>query len=76
MLDFVIHVYEKQRRRIVADASERKKWPVVIGLRRLRRESKRSQEPDSHAIKGEPVRRQTLSTIRQAANRITGVSFI
>jgi hypothetical protein len=76
MLDFDIQVYEKQRRRIVADVSERKKWSVVIGLRRLMRESKRSQEPVSHAVKGEPVRRQTLSTIRQAANRITGVSFI
>jgi hypothetical protein len=76
MLDFVIHAYEKQRRRIVADALERKKCSVVIGLRRLMRESKLSQEPVSHAIKGEPVRRQTLSTIRQAANRITGVSFI
>jgi hypothetical protein len=38
------------------------------------RESKLSQEPVSNAIKGEPVRRQTLSMIRQAANRVTGAS--
>jgi hypothetical protein len=72
MLDFGIHVYEKQRKMVVADASERKKWSIVIGLRRLMRESKLSQEPVSNAIKGKPVRRQTLSTIRQAAKRITG----
>jgi hypothetical protein len=74
MLDFGIHVYEKQGRMVVADASERKKWSD-IGLRRLMRESNLSQEPVSKAIKGKPVRRQTLSTIRQAANRITGASF-
>jgi hypothetical protein len=74
MLDFGIHVYEKQRKMVVADASERKKW-FVIGLRRLMRESKLSQESVSNAIKGKPVRRQTLSTIRQAANRITGASY-
>ena len=74
MLDFGIHVYEKQRKMVVADASERKKWSD-IGLRRLMKESKLSQEPVSNAIKGKPVRRQTLSTIRQAANRITGASY-
>ena len=74
MLDFGIHVYEKQRKMVVADASERKKWSD-IGLRRLMRESKRSQEPVSNAIKGKPVRRQTLLTIRQAANRTTGASY-
>jgi hypothetical protein len=74
MLDFGIHVFEKQRKLVVADASERKKWSV-IGLRRLMRESKLSQEPVSNAIKGKPVRRQTLSTIRQAANRLRGASF-
>jgi hypothetical protein len=74
-LDFGLQVYEKQRKMVVAEASEREKWSVVIGLRRLIRESKLSQEPVSNAIKGKPVRRQTLSTIRQAANRITGASF-
>jgi hypothetical protein len=70
-----VKVYEKQRKMVVADASERNKWSVVIGLRRLMRESKLSQEPVSNAIKGKPVRRQTLSMIRQAVNRITGASF-
>jgi hypothetical protein len=74
MLDFGIHVYEKQRKLVVAEASERKKWSV-IGLRRLMRESKLSQEPVSMAIKGKPVRRQTLSTIRPAGISITGASF-
>jgi hypothetical protein len=73
MLDFGIHVFEKQRTLVVADASERKKWSV-IGLRRLMGESKLSQEPVSNAIKGKPVRRKTLSTSRQAANRIAGSS--
>jgi hypothetical protein len=73
MLDFGIQVYEKQRKMVVVDASERKERSV-IGLRRLMRESKLSQEPVSNAIKGEPVRRQTLSMIRQAANRVTGAS--
>jgi hypothetical protein len=70
MLDFGIQVYEKQRKMVVADASERGKWSL-IGPRRLMRESKLSQDPVSKAIKGKPVRRQTLSIIRQAAARIT-----
>jgi hypothetical protein len=74
MLDFGIHVYEKQRKMVVAAASERKRW-CLIGLRRLMRESKLSQAPVSRAIKGKPVRRQTLSIIRQAATRIKGASF-
>jgi hypothetical protein len=70
MLDSGIHVFEKQRKMVVANISERKKW-ARIGLRRLMRESKLSQAPVSKAIKGKPVRRQTLSIIRQAAARIT-----
>ncbi|MGB6481989.1 MAG: hypothetical protein WBE86_00725 [Candidatus Acidiferrales bacterium] len=70
-LDFGIQVYEKQRKMVVAGASERKSWSL-IGLRRLMRESKRSQDPVSKAIKGKPVCRQILSDIRQAAARITG----
>ena len=70
MLDSGIHVYERQRKMVVADASERKEW-VRIGLRRLMRESKRSPNTVSKAIKGKPVRPQILSDIRQAAARIT-----
>jgi hypothetical protein len=66
MLDSQVHVYEKQTKMVVADASERKRWSA-IGVRRLMRESKLSQAPVSNAIKGKPVRRQTLSTLRQAA---------
>jgi hypothetical protein len=69
MLDFQIKVFEKQRKMLVADASERKRW-FAIGVRRLMRESKLSQQPVSNAIKGKPVRRQTLSIIRQAAARM------
>ena len=69
MIDSDIFIFEKRTKLVIADSSERKKWRA-IGLRRLMRESKLSQEPVSKAIKGKPVRRQTLSTIRQAANRI------
>jgi hypothetical protein len=74
MIDSDIRVFEKRARLVIADPSERKSW-AAIGLRRLMRESKLSQEPVSNAIKGKPVRRQTLSTIRQAANTITGASY-
>jgi hypothetical protein len=74
MLDFDIHVHEKERRMAVADVAERKKWPA-IGFRCLLRESRLSQEPVSNATKGKPVRRQTLSTIRQAVNRITRANY-
>jgi hypothetical protein len=66
MLDSQVYVYEKQGKTVVADPSERKRWSV-IGVRRLMRESKLSQAPVFNAIKGTPVRRQTLSIIRQAA---------
>lgn len=69
MLDSQVYVYEKQRKTVVADASERKSWSA-IGVRRLMRESKLSQAPVSNAIKGKPVRRQTLSIIRQASAKI------
>ena len=69
MLDSQVYVYEKQRKTVVADASERKSWSA-IGVRRLMRESKLSQAPISNAIKGKPVRRQTLSIIREAAAKI------
>jgi hypothetical protein len=54
---------------VVADASERKSWSA-IGVMRLMRESELSQAPVSNAIKGKPVRPQTLSIIRQAAAKI------
>ena len=69
MLDSQVYVYEKQRKTIVADASERKSWSA-IGVRRLMRESKLSQAPVSNAVKGKPVRGQTLSIIREAAAKI------
>jgi hypothetical protein len=70
MLDSGIHVYEKQGKMIVADTSERKRW-TAIGVRRLMRESKLSQAAVSKAIKGRPVRLQTISVIRKAADTIT-----
>jgi hypothetical protein len=69
MLDSQVYVYEKQRKTVVADASERRHWST-IGIRRLMRESKLSQAPISNANKGKPVRRQTLSIIRQTAAKI------
>jgi hypothetical protein len=60
MLDSQVYVYEKQRKTVIADASERKSWSA-IGVRRLMIEANQSQAPVSNAIKGKPVRRQTLS---------------
>jgi hypothetical protein len=73
MLDSQVYVYEKQGKTVVADAAERKSWSA-IGVRRLIRESKLSQAPVSNAIKGKPVRRQTLSIIREAATKIYSAS--
>jgi hypothetical protein len=69
MLDSQLYVYEKQRKGVIADASERKSWSA-IGVRRLMREAKLSQAPVSNAIKCKPVRRQTFSIIRQAFAKI------
>jgi DNA polymerase type B, organellar and viral len=69
MVDPQSYVYEKQGNMVVADASDRKSWSA-IGVRRLMRESKLSQAPVSNTINGKPVRRQTLSVIRQAADKI------
>ena len=69
MIDSDIFIYEKRTKLVVADLSERKSW-VAIGVRRLIRESKLSQTPVSNAIKGKPVRPQTLLIIRQTAARI------
>jgi hypothetical protein len=70
MFDSDIFVYEKRQKLLIADPAERKSWSD-IGVRRLIRESKLSQTPVSNAIKGEPVRPQTLSIIRQTAARIS-----
>jgi hypothetical protein len=70
MIDSDVYVYEKRTKLVIADVSERKRWSA-IGVRRLIRESNLSQEPVSRAIKGKPVRRQTLSIIRQAAARFS-----
>src|ERR1700722_18227110 len=69
MLDSQVYVYEKQGKTVVADPLERKRWSA-IGVRRLMRESKLSQAPVFKAIKGTPVRRQTVSIIRQAATKV------
>jgi hypothetical protein len=70
MIDSDVFTYEKRTRLVIADPSERKKWSG-IGVRKLIRESKLSQTPVSNAIKGKPVRQQTLSIIRQAVDKIT-----
>ena len=69
MLDSDIFIYEKRTKIVIADPSERKKF-AAIGLRRLARESKLSLAPVGKVIKGEGVRPQTLSIIRQTAARI------
>ena len=70
MVDSDIYVYEKRTKLVVAEVSERKRL-AAIGLRRLMRECKLSQAPISRAIKGKPVRRRTLTIIRQVAAKIT-----
>jgi hypothetical protein len=69
MIDSAIQGFEKRRKLAVADPSERKRWSA-IGVRRLIRESKLSQAPVSNALKGKPVRPQTLSIIRQTAAKL------
>jgi hypothetical protein len=69
MIDSDIYIYEKRTKLVIADPSERKKF-AAIGLRRLARESKLSLAPVGKVIKGEGVRPQTLSVIRQTAARI------
>jgi hypothetical protein len=69
MVDSDIFVYEKRTRLAVAGTSERMRWSA-IGLRRLMRESRLSQAPVANAIKGKPIRPQTLSIIRQVADSL------
>jgi hypothetical protein len=69
MIDSDIFVYEKRTKLVIVDSSERKKF-AAIGLRRLARESNLSLAPVGKIIKGEGVRPQTLSIIRQTAARI------
>ena len=70
LIDSDIYVYEQRTKLAVADASERRKW-AALGVRRLIRESRLSQAPVSNAIRGKPVRRQTLSIIRHTAAKLT-----
>lgn len=69
MIDSDIFIYEKGTKLVIADSSERKKF-AAIGWRRLAKESKLSLPPVGKVIKGEGVRPQTLSIIRQTAARI------
>jgi hypothetical protein len=69
MIDSDIFIFEKRRKLVVADPSERKKLKV-LGLRRLVRETKLTQAPVSNVLRGKPVRPRTLSIIRQTADRL------
>jgi hypothetical protein len=69
MIDSDTYVYAKRERLEIAHPAERKKW-TAIGLNRLRRESKLSQDPVSKALKGIGVRPSTLAVIRQTVDRI------
>jgi len=70
MIDPAIHVFERRMKLVIADTAERKRW-AAIGLRGLIRESKLSQAPVSNVLKGNGVRPRTLSTVRQAAARLS-----
>jgi hypothetical protein len=69
MLDYRIHVYETPRNMCVADPSERKRWSA-IGVRRLMRESDLSQKTVYAILTGHSVRRHTMSSFRQAVDKI------
>ena len=69
MIDSDIYTYEKRTKLVIADPAERKEFKA-IGWRRLSREAKLSPTPVGKIIRGEGVRPQTLSIIRQTAARI------
>jgi hypothetical protein len=70
MIDSDIYVFEKRIKLVIADPSERKRWSD-IGVRRLMRGSGLSQKAVYKILAGEPVRRHTLSSFRQAVVKIT-----
>jgi hypothetical protein len=70
MIDSDVYTYEKRTKLVVANPSERTRF-AAIGLRRLARESNLSLAPVGKAIKGKGIRPQTLSTIRQTADRLS-----
>lgn len=70
MIDSDIFIYEKRTKLVIADPSERKKF-AAIGWRRLARESNLSLDPVGKVIKGKGVRPQTLSIIRQTADKLS-----
>jgi hypothetical protein len=70
MIDPTIPVFKKRTTLVIADPAERKRWSA-LGIRRLMRESRLSQQPVSNALKGKGVRLQTLLTIRQTAARLS-----
>lgn len=62
--------YEIPRNMSIASSSEVETW-TAIGIRRLMRESNLSQKTVYKILVGDPVRRQTLSSFRQAVDGIT-----
>jgi hypothetical protein len=70
MIDSDVFVYEKGTKLVVADPSERKRWSAV-GVRRLIRVSGLSQKTVYKILAGDPVRRHTLSSFRQAIDKIS-----
>jgi hypothetical protein len=69
MIDSEIYTYEKRTRLEIADTAQRENFKA-IGWRRLAREAKLSPTSVGKVIRGEGVRPQTLSIIRQTAARI------
>jgi len=64
MLDSEIHVFEKQGKMAVADASDRKKWRAG-GVRAAIRKSGLSPTTVYAIFEGKPVRRYILETFRR-----------
>jgi hypothetical protein len=70
MLDFSVHVYEKQRKMVVADKALGDEI-AKHGLRQLMRATKLSQHTIEKVIKGKPVRKTTLEQINAAVRAAT-----
>jgi hypothetical protein len=69
MIDPKLLVYELQSKMSVAEPSERQNWST-LGIRRLMRQSGLSQKTVYSILAGKPVRRYTLFSFRQAADKI------
>lgn len=65
LLDFKLKEYRNASKMVIAEASDRRRWKKA-GVRLLMRKSRLSQKAVYAIVKGQPVRRATLKTFRNA----------